>query len=93
MNEFFPQILFYRTKTKGVDIDDESDGETNYYIKNSLYSRNAYQQTDPMKYFESLQTGINLMKLIGTTSVKFQKRRMKKQLMARKRENREANLH
>jgi hypothetical protein len=43
MNEFFPQILFYRTKTKGVDIDDESDGETNYYIKNSLYSRNAYQ--------------------------------------------------
>ena len=33
------------------------------------------------------------MKLVGTTSVKFQKRRMKKQLMERKRENREAKLH
>ena len=36
--------IFYRKKTRGViDIDDESDGETNYYIKNSEYSRNAYQ--------------------------------------------------
>ena len=43
MNEFFPQILFYRKKLDGMNIDDESDGETNYYIKNSLYSRNAYQ--------------------------------------------------
>lgn len=44
MNEFFPQLLFYRATTPNsdVNIDDESDGETNYYIKNSLYTRNAY---------------------------------------------------
>lgn len=49
MNEFFPQLLFYRATTPDTpNIDDESDGETNYYIKNSLYTRNAYQQVNPM---------------------------------------------
>ena len=30
------------------EIDAESDGETNYNVKNSLATRHAYQQKDPM---------------------------------------------
>jgi len=78
MNEFFPQLLFYRIKNDDIDLDAESDGETNFYIKNSLYTQNAYQQVNPMEYFDKLQLGINSMKLIGTASVKHQRKRMKK---------------
>ena len=87
--------MFYRAQPDEEALkvlDDESDGETNYYIKNSLYTRNAYQQKDPMEYFEKLQEGINKMKLIGTASTKLQKRRMKKQLMERKKLNLEHRL-
>lgn len=71
--DYFPQLLFYRLIDKnGPDIDHESDGESNYYIKNSLYTRNAYQQSgeDAMAFYDHLEKGIKDMRIKGEDQIK-----------------------
>ena len=64
-------MLFYRKiGDNEADIDAESDGETNYNIHNSLATRHAYQQKNPMEFYDQLGEGIKAMKEAGEENLR-----------------------